>query len=253
MVSDAFYLLHKDLARQGPGSEASTRHAIRRLPGMPAKPRVLDVACGPGAQTLVLAQSLRTRITAIDIHQPFLDQLNETATELGLSDLVETRNHSMEALDSLVPAASVDLIWCEGAVYLLGVAAALRSWRRLLTPGGVVAFTECTWLTENPPPDAAAFWAAAYPAMTTVAGNTAAAQREGYKIVSFFPLPAGDWWEDYYSPLRQRIGRLRNRAAADPDLRAVLDETELEIDLYERYGDSYGYVFYLAQKRRDRP
>jgi serine/threonine-protein kinase HipA len=37
--------------------------------------------------------------------------------------------------------------------------------------------------------------------------------------------------------------------AADPELAAVIDETRREIALYRRYGDSYGYVFYLLRQR----
>jgi serine/threonine-protein kinase HipA len=246
MISEALQLLHEGLARQGPGSEASTRRAIGLLPALPPEPRVLDLACGPGAQTLVLVQTLRAPVTAIDIHQPFLDQLDEAAAELGLADLIETRNLSMNALDD--PLESIDLIWCEGAVYLLGVGAALRSWRPFLRARGIVAFTECTWLTESPPPEASAFWAEAYPALATIAGNTATVVGEGYETIATFPLPAEDWWAHYYSPLQKRIDALRGRAAENADWRAVLDETQREIDLFERYGDSYGYVFYLVRK-----
>jgi len=248
MMSAAFWLLHESLAREAPGSEASTRNAIQRLPPLPAAPQVLDVGCGPGAQTLVLADTLRTRVAAIDIHQPFLDRLEKSAAERGLAELIETRNLSMDVLD--YPPESIDLIWCEGGIYLLGVPAALRLWRPMLRRGGVVAFTECTWLTAQRPAEAAAFWSDSYPAMTTVAANTEAAEREGYEVTATFPLPAHDWWAEYYTPLQERIDQLRTRD--EPDLRAVLDETQREIDLYARHGDSYGYVFYVACKV-DRP
>ncbi len=247
MLPDAFHLLHQGLPRQAPGSDASTRRAIELLPALPRNPRVLDLACGPGAHTLVLAKTLHTRVTAIDIHEPFLDQLNKSAAERGLASLIETRNISMDALDSLLSPNSVDLIWCEGGIYLLGVSAALRDWRRFLRQDGVVSFTECTWLTDDPPAEATEFWETAYPAMTTVAGNVASARKEGYEIVASFALPPEDWWAEYYSPLRNRIGNVRGRATTDLELQSVLDNTEREIDLYERHSQGYGYVFYLAQ------
>ena len=37
------------------------------------------------------------------------------------------------------------------------------------------------------------------------------------------------------------------RPTADADLAALLDETESEVDLYRRYGDAFGYVFYLLR------
>ena len=33
-------------------------------------------------------------------------------------------------------ASSFDVIWCEGAIYNMGVEAALKDWRRLLVRGG---------------------------------------------------------------------------------------------------------------------
>ena len=62
----------------------------------------------------------------------------------------------IEALD--VPAGSVNLIWSEGAAYILGLEESLRRWRPLLASEGLMAVTECTWLTDNPPEEAKAFW-----------------------------------------------------------------------------------------------
>ena len=42
--------------------------------------------------------------------------------------------------------------------------------------------------------------------------------------------------------LKQDVCRA-NRALAE-----VLDDTERELDIFDRYGDSFGYVFYLMQK-----
>lgn len=46
-----FFLVHRGLPREGPGNDAATLQALRRLPPLPASPRVLDLGCGPGAQT----------------------------------------------------------------------------------------------------------------------------------------------------------------------------------------------------------
>jgi ribosomal protein L11 methylase PrmA len=67
---NAFFTLYRGLPRQGPGSDACTREALKRLPTLPASPRVVDVGCGSGRQTLVLAEALRTRILAVDLHRP---------------------------------------------------------------------------------------------------------------------------------------------------------------------------------------
>ncbi len=249
MKGERRFALHAGLPRQGPGSDASTLEAIRRLPPLPPSPRVLDLGCGPGRQTLVLARALRAPIVAIDVQQPFLDQLTEAAAGAGLADSVETRRISMDAPD--YPGGSIDLIWCGGAVYILGVSNALRLWRPLLRTGGVLAFAELTWWSDHPPAEALAFWKEAYPGMSTLAGNLSRAEAEGYRAIHTFTLPADDWWVEYYTPLQERIEALRRDCADWPDLAEVVTAAEREIDLFARFGGSYGYAFYvLATTRR---
>jgi serine/threonine-protein kinase HipA len=248
MLDDALFLLHTDLPREGPGSDDCTREALRRLrPLLPASPRVLDLGCGPGKQTLVLAREFGTPITAMDLHAPFLAQLESEATALGLKHLIEIRCADFGALEEA--PGSVDLLWSEGAIYILGWAEGLRRWRPLLRPGGLMAVTEATWLTDSPPEEAAAFWREAYPSMGTVASNGDAAREAGFEVLDTFVLPTSAWWDAYYRPLQARIESLRARALEDADLATAISVTEREISLYARWGASYGYVFYLLRSR----
>jgi SAM-dependent methyltransferase len=245
MPSEAFFLLHSDLPREGPGSDEATREALRRLPPLPRSPRVVDFGCGPGRQTLVLARTLRASVTAVDTHAPYLEQLHRAAADAGLADLVVTRAASMDAFAAA--PASIDLIWSEGAIYILGFERGLRLWRPLLAPGGLAAVTEATWLTDVPAPEAAAFWQDAYPEMGTIDTNVRRAEAAGYEVFDRVPLPAAAWWDDYLTPLAARAAALRPQAARDPDLAAAIAETEQEIDIVRRYGDEVGYVFYLMR------
>jgi SAM-dependent methyltransferase len=242
-VSEALFRLFEGLPRQGPGSDACTRDALARLGALPATPRVLDLGCGSGRSTLVLAETLRTKVVAVDIHQPFLDQLLATALERGLEDLIEPRCADMAAPG--VPAGSVDLLWSEGAIYFLGFEEGLRLWRPLLAPGGCLAVTECSWLSADPPTEAAAFFAEGYPGMAGVSENIERAGAAGFEVLDHFTLPPEAWWNDYYLPLEAQLDLL----AADPDpaLAAAIAETRREIDLFQRHGAAYGYVFYLMR------
>jgi serine/threonine-protein kinase HipA len=249
MLPAAFFELYQGLPREGPGSDASTLRALQAVPNLPPRPRVLDLGCGPGKQTLVLARALQTTITASDTHQPFLDELTQRADAQGLSELVETRNISMDASDE--PVASVDLVWSEGAAYCIGVTRALELWRPLVRPGGAVVFSEATWLTDNPPDEVRLFWQEAYPGIRTISGNVARAEGAGYRVTTTFPLPSKDWWTEYYTPLESRMQTLRDGGDVEPDLRAVIEESGKEIDMFRRFSDSYGYVFYVCVKAED--
>ncbi len=236
-MGDPFFTLYRDLPRYGPGDDGATREALRRLGPLPPKPRVLDLGCGSGAQTRVLAASLDGPITAVDRHQPFLDELHD--------DRIVTRCADFGALDD--PPGSVDLLWSEGAIYHLGFGDGLARWRPLVSSVGAAAVTELTWLTGDPPADAVAFWREAYPAMTDEAANRTAAVAAGWDVIDTFTLPATAWWENYYAPLAARIAQLR--PDADDALRAVIAGTEREIDLWLSHGGAYGYVFFLLRPR----
>ena len=120
-----FYELFSGLPRQGPGTAASTRRALGLVPDVGPRTRVLDIGCGTGAQTLVLADSSPSRIVAVDIHPPFVDALNRKAHELGIEDRLEARVADMRRLD--FADGAFDLIWCEGAITSSACSAAAES------------------------------------------------------------------------------------------------------------------------------
>ena len=245
MDFESFFKLHNgDIPREGPGSDEATRKAIRRLPALPASPRVLDIGCGPGKQTLVLARELGVPIVAVDFFDHFLDALRRSVKAAGLEHLITVRQQDMGALTD--PPDSVDLIWCEGAIFILGFAEGLKRWRPLLRDGGLVVASEATWFVDEPPSEIRAFWEAAYPSIADVAENVRRAEEAGYEVFDHFPLPREDWWNEYFAPLKERTVQLR--PDADERLIAILDQNDHEIDMWERYGDCYGYTFFLMRK-----
>jgi len=241
---EVFWQIHRDLPREAPGSDASTLRALAKLPGLPAAARILDIGCGPGTQTLALARASQASLTAVDTHQPFLDDLARRAAQAGLAERVQALNVSMFELNFAQP---FDLIWSEGAIYIIGFERGLREWRSLLKPGGLIAVTEISWLKPDPPEAARGFWEAAYPEMATVEQNLARLARAGYRSLGHFTLPEQDWWENYYHPMAARIELLREKYRHNPAAQAVLDAEYAEIDLYRQFSAWYGYVFYLGQ------
>ncbi len=243
---EALFELFESLPRQGPGSDASTRRALAALPRLPATPRILDLGCGSGRQSVVLALETGGFVDAVDRHEPFLRNVMDNARKAGVAEHVQTRCESIEAFEA--SAESYDLVWSEGALYAVGLERGLDLAYKRLKPRGLLAFTEASWLTSNPPLAARSFWAAAYPGMARVDQNRAKAERAGFRVLDSFILPAEDWRSEYYSPLRDRIEELREQSFARTDLALAIAEVEDEIAVFERHGDCYGYVFYLLQK-----
>ncbi|MEV4383080.1 class I SAM-dependent methyltransferase [Streptosporangium sp. NPDC049644] len=124
-VVTAFFALHDGLPRQGPGSDATTSRLLALAGPLPPRPRVLDIGCGPGRASLVLAEEAAAQVTALDLHQPFLDELTRAAAARGVGHAIRTIRASMADLP--FPSESFDLIWAEGSAYHIGFDTALRS------------------------------------------------------------------------------------------------------------------------------
>lgn len=240
-----FFDIHKDLPREGPGDCDSTRKALSFLKKLPSKPLILDIGCGPGMQTLDLARYTHGKVIAIDTHQPFLEQLQKRAQAAALSERITAINESMFELP--FPEHSFDLLWSEGAIYIIGFEQGLQTWRPLLKPGGYAAVTEISWLKPNPPEEIFSFWTTDYPGMRDVPENLERIRRAGYKEIDHFVLPASSWWTDYYTPMEARLPRLREKYLGNAKANELLDGTQKEIDMFRKYSDWYGYVFYVMQ------
>jgi SAM-dependent methyltransferase len=239
-----FLEVYGTLPRAGPGGDEHTRRALGLVPG--ATRAVLDLGCGPGAQTMVLASALLdARIVAVDLLESMVAETRRRITGAGLGGRVEAVVGDMAAPP--VAPRSQDLIWCEGAIYNVGVTEALAGWRPLLRPRGTVVFSEPVWLKDSPPVAVQEWWAAEYPPMSDRAGVEARIAAAAYRTVGSFVLPAAAWWDEYYSPMEDRIDDLRARLADDPVAVEVADGAEAEIDMFRRYSDWYSYEFFIVQ------
>lgn len=241
----AFFAVHNDMPREGPGDRASVEKALQLAGALPARPDVLDIACGPGGQTLDLADLLPgARITALDGYEPFLRQLEARARSAGVSDRISIVHCDMARLSHA--RQSLDLIWCEGAAYIIGFDAALAAWKPLLRPGGVLALTEPVWLKPDPPASVRACWEE-YPAMEDVASARRRALEHGYEIAGDFVLEDAAWWTHYYGPLETRLEAATARLAGDPTAAAVLAKIRDEIECRRAYPEFYGYLFLVLR------
>ncbi|MGE5788516.1 MAG: class I SAM-dependent methyltransferase, partial [Myxococcales bacterium] len=185
-IEQALFQLHEGLPRNSPGSEKTTIKALRRLGRIRRGARIIDMGCGTGASTLALARRLSAEVVAVDAHEPFLRVLSERAEQEDLKGVVVTRHADFGALTE--PERSFDLIWSEGAAYVLGFEQALLKWRPLLKKGGKAAVTELSWTTDQPSDESKEYWASVYPGMHGIVANCAAAERAGFSVVDTMTL-----------------------------------------------------------------
>lgn len=245
MDKDIFFEIHRDLPREGPGRDKYTRKAFRMLPRI-ENAHILDIGCGPGGPTMELARLSDGPVIGLDIHQPFLDKLQQKIEKAGISDRIQAMKGSMFEMN--FEEESFDIIWSEGSIYIIGFEKGLKEWRRLLKPRGFLVAHEMTWLEPDPPREIEDYWKEVYPGIKTIQEDLELISRCGYRVIGHFPLPEDAWWEEYYTPLEERIQKLREKYKDNPKALATLNEEQREINLYRKYSRWYGSVFYVMQK-----
>jgi len=241
--------LHRDGARQGPGSDGETLRAfeLTRLDSR-AGLQIADIGCGTGASTLILASKLpNVRIKAVDLMPEFLSVLVERARAAHCAGRIETLVASMASLPFRVE--SFDLIWSEGAIYNIGFGTGIEIWRPFLRPGGVLAVSEITWLRPDPPEEIRRYWNAEYSEIATAAEKVAILERARYDLLGYFVLPPTNWIDNYYRPTEARIAAFLERHPDCPEAAQVVEMDRQEADLYARYQGWFSYGFYVARKR----
>jgi hypothetical protein len=74
-------------------------------------------------------------------------------------------------------------------------------------------------------------------------------ESSGYKTIDYFPIPSESWWQNYYTPIENKIAELRLKYRANDKAKTVFDMLQLEIDMFRKYSPYYGYYFYIMQKK----
>jgi ubiquinone/menaquinone biosynthesis C-methylase UbiE len=244
---EIFWDVQRGLPRQGPGSDESTLKALALCTGLPEQLALLDIGCGPGMQTVALAKALAgSHITAVDIHREYLDELKERAKAARVAECIHILAGDMQTLP--FPPQHFDLIWAEGAAYIMGFEEALVAWKRFLKAEGYIAVSELVWLRSSPPTEVAEFFGREYPAMTDIETIMATIRTSGYEPRGHFTLPDAAWWESYYTPLEAKLPSLYNKYAADEKALSMIEIAKREIDLRRRFGSWYGYEFFVGQR-----
>ena len=241
-MNQFFYEIFEQMPRQGPGKSEYTQKALSFCQ-LPKNPQILDIGCGTGAQTISLTESTDGVITAVDYHKPFLDQLQKEVKHRSLDSRIKTLHADMNQLEL---KRKFDLIWIEGAIFIIGFEKGLNEFKKFLKPGGFMALTEVAWIKENPPPEAVSFWDNEYPDIKDISSNIDIIRNAGYKLIHHFVMPR-DAWDEFYSELKVITNKIKKKYKDKPEAKKTLDMFSQEIEAYEQFGEFYGYVFYILK------
>lgn len=234
------------MEQQGPGSPEVTLKALSFVDGLNEKSRIADIGCGTGAPTITLAKNTQGQITGIDLFPEFIEIFNTNVQKQGLQDRVKGVVGSMDSLPFI--DEELDLIWSEGAIYNIGFEKGLNYWRKFLKKGGYVAVSEASWFTESRPEEIDTFWKNAYPQIDIVANKVAQMQNAGYIPVATFILPEYCWIENFYKPQIEAQKKFLEKYAGNKTAEEFIANERHEAELYHKYKEFYGYVFYIGKK-----
>lgn len=107
----------------------------------PAPLRILDVGCGTGSLSLILAEQGHT-VTGVDFSPAMIEAARQKAAQQPIEF------HVMDAARPDFPAQQFETLVCRHVLWALPEPGeVLKRWRDLLTPGGTLLLIEGYWHT----------------------------------------------------------------------------------------------------------
>ncbi len=256
-LPEFFYeIFDASLPRLGPGDEASTLKALnmlrwaklrRKNPAADRTTRILDLGCGNGVPTLILARHTQGSILAVDNHQPFLDELQHRAAAAGVSERIQVSLRDMRSLDK--GDGPFDLIWSEGALFVMGFREGLAACHALLAPGGGLAVSEICLAPARSAGRMPTVLRYGIPGSGRHRGEPR--RHPGLRPGNprAFP-PAGIGLVGALLPsARSSPAHLAHAHAGEPEKLSLIEQIQKEIDIYRQYSAFYGNVFFVMRRR----
>ena len=124
-------------------SEWHRAYADRLVESSPVQAghRVLDAGTGTGFAAIALARRVAAsgRVVGVDLSAGMLAQARAAILAAGLSHVALVRGDAAE--HPPFAASTFDAVICCAGLLYMPFASALREWRRLLVPGGLVGFS----------------------------------------------------------------------------------------------------------------
>lgn len=234
---DAFFAVHRDLPREGPGLAEDVAW-VGGLIGISPQGQVCDAGCGPGGDLTALRQLVpEGRIDGFEKVPHFVDAARK---RFAGDPSVRIFAESMEGL-----SGPYDLIWSAGAVYFLGVARALTAWRGALSDQGAVAFSHPCLFTDAPSTAALAFWEAEPGGIETELTTRDEIAAAGWRVLAARPLSDAAW-AAYYEPIEARCDALE-AAGVNESVAAAIAAARKEASDWRTVARETGYMLYVVR------
>jgi len=245
-----FEFIFDGLDRLGPSSKGDSIKALNSIPVTTGE--LLEIGCGKGVTTIVLAEHTQFSITGLDNDEYNLSCLKEHVAQQVPFKPLSSRQSSQPQIELICASMTdmpfsdqqFDVIWSEGSAYIMGVKQALESWKRFIKKDGYLVVSDLVWLTDSPDDEVHQFWLDAYPDMATVTNRHKMIKDAGYQVIDSYTLNQQSW-DNYLQPLQQKVSQLADHVFVSP----ALDDLQKELAIHSKYLGQYGYQMFVLKMR----
>ena len=211
--------------------------ALARRAGIDGASRVLDVCAGLAGPARFIARRWGARVTGVDLNPDRAAGARRLSDAVGLGGLVRIVRGDAQSLP-FAPGAFTAVVSQEGLLHVPDKGRALAECRRVLLPGGRIAFTD--WIATPRLGDGQRRRLEEWMAAVTL--QTIDAYRRLLRRAGFAVIDAEDLSAEWIGILRRRLEMFRGLKA---DTVARLGQAR-----YDEYEQLYGFFVGLVEAGR---
>lgn len=164
---------------------------------------------------------------------PFIDAIEKPVKKNGTDAKIKTLCASMDSLP--FENGQFELIWSEGAIFIIGFEKGLKTWKPLVKKDGFIVVSDAVWFEPEPPNELVHWWEKEGYIPKTEDQLRELVRNAALRLIATYRLPEAGWWENYYVPMLSRITELRKTHVGDTACATILDSLEYESEMYRKY------------------
>lgn len=228
-----------------PYSFSSTKKALSFVNLSHNKKKIANIGSGTGYPSIILQEILKENIISVDHRASYVMKFRQ---ELSIQRLDKYITPIFSSLTDLpFEKNELDLIWAESVAKDLPFAEGLNCWNKYLATDGYIGLCAYCWNSTDKPQPVVDFFRKNKMDNQSIGFRIDQMLDAGFVPVAHFTLPEECWW-NYFCPLDINKDLLLKKYFYSTDVVEFVDKLEQEISLFEKYADSYSYVFFIGKK-----
>lgn len=229
-----------------PHSYFATQKALSFIEGLNKMQHIANIACETGLQTIRMLSVIKTRITVVDSINAYINNFQK---ELKIQKLEEFISPVCHDLDNLpFKEEELDLIWAESIANKLSFETALENWHIYLKEDGYIGICAYCSNTQNLPEEAENYFRKNNIDIDSISNRIHQMAQLGFVPTAHFVMPDECWW-NYFCPIDIHKDELLQKYPDNSEVEEFVKKVDQEIELFENYGYSYEYVFFIGKKQ----